>query len=86
MFLTAYVGDGIYDCVSGALLGTLNLMMPRCTDVGYERRSWGLVVLKDLEGDWYYLWFCLGLDFNCKISKEELQYAVVGGSSVPSIL
>ena len=24
--------------------GTLNLMMPGCTDVGYERRFWGLVM------------------------------------------
>ena len=38
--------------------------------------------LKDIEGDGYYLWFCFVLDLYHKVSKEELQCAVVGGPSV----
>ena len=53
--------------------GTLNSMMPRSTDVGYERRFWVLIVSsKDIEGDWYYLWFCFVLSLNFNIFKEGL--------------
>ena len=65
--------------VMGASFRTLNSMMPRCTDVGYERRFCGLFcVFKDVGGNGYNLWFCLVLEFYCKVSKEGLQCAIQG--------
>ena len=69
--------------VEGASFGTLNSMMPRCTDAGYKRRYFGFsCVFQDTENDGYYLWFYLVLDFYHKISKEGLQCAVMRGLSV----